>query len=100
MNINKIKEFIAIREDLYSAGVIGLDLYSNEVHVKKDKLVELPNLKVKTGYSEDYPYYVYTAVDGIELHSIFTEEEFAQYPQLQGYMEDDVDLSGGGDHAA
>jgi hypothetical protein len=102
MNIDKIKEFIAMREDLYDAGAIGVDMYSNRVHVKKNELVELPNLSVETGYSEEYPYYVYTKVDGIELFCILTEEEFYQYPQLQGYMIEDVQFDGGSgdDHAA
>jgi hypothetical protein len=102
MNINmeKIKEFIALREELYAAGVIGVDMYADDVHVKKQALLALPDLKIESGYSEEYPYFVSTVVDGIKLHCILSEEEFAKYPQLQEYMIEDVDLSGGGDHAA
>jgi hypothetical protein len=41
-------------------------------------------------------------VNGIKIFGIMSEEEFQKYPQLQGYMIDDVNLTGndGDDHAA
>ncbi|MDP4087624.1 MAG: hypothetical protein Q8934_23965 [Bacillota bacterium] len=108
MNIEKIKEFNAIREELLNDGVIAVDMWGDYVHVSTKKLAEIvdyPNVKVETREGDPkYPYTVTTVVDGIKLLFVLTEEEFFQDPQLQGYMVEDVDLSGsskdGDDHAA
>ncbi|MEH7355113.1 hypothetical protein V7150_16265 [Neobacillus drentensis] len=96
MNIEKIKEFIAIRNDLYETGVIGLDLHSDSVHVKKTLLVDTPDIQVEfLGDDLQYPFEVFTVCDGIKLFCIATNEEMAElFPQLSGYMIEDVDLSG------
>ncbi|WHY76104.1 hypothetical protein QNH20_18505 [Neobacillus sp. WH10] len=101
MNLEKIKEFIAIRNDLYEAGVIALDLYSDSVHVKKTLLVDVPDLQVEfLGDDVEYPFEVFTVCDGIKLFCVVTNEQMSElFPQLSGYMIEDVDLSGGEDHA-
>lgn len=100
MDLSKIKEFIAIRQELHELGVIGLDMYGDNIHLSKDCMVGMADLEIKFyGHDCRYPYEIFTYRDGINLHCICTKEELETYfPQFVDYLVEDVDLSGGADH--
>jgi hypothetical protein len=102
MNISTdlIKQFAEICKQLMESGVIGGYLPDGNLHVRYSDLVDDEGVVVKPRNCEQYPYEISIMVDGIKIFGIMSEEEFQKYPHLQGYMEDDVDLSGGDDHAA
>lgn len=94
MNIDKIKEFISMREELKAAGVIGIDMYSNNIHLSKNELATLPGLKAEPFDCDDsnYTHEVSTFIDGIRFFAL--SENLKEFPQLAGYMEEDVNLEG------
>jgi hypothetical protein len=96
MNIEKIKEFIALREELKAAGVIGLSVYNEEVQIDKEILAGESDLRIEKRGCDKYPYEISTVRDGITLFCIATDDELLKYfPQFVECMEEDVDLSGG-----
>ena len=100
MNIEKIKEFISLRQDLYSSGVIGLDVYDDKVQVTAKELIGYDDLQLESRNDEPYPFRVFIIRDGIKIYTIVSTEALNKYfPQLSGYMIEDVDLSGGEEHA-
>lgn len=100
MNIEKIKEFIALRSELYASGVIGLNLYEDAVHVDSSKLVGAADLQIASRGWEKYPYEVSINQDGIKIFAILTKTQLEElYPQFAGFMVEDVLLDGGEEHA-
>lgn len=103
MNISAdlIKQYADIRQKLVDGGVISTLIRDGELHISASTLVNEEGLKVADRGDEKYPYEIYVMVDGIKIFGIMSEEEFKKYPQLQGYMIEDVSLDGGSDdHAA
>jgi hypothetical protein len=102
MNISTdlIKQYADVSKKLMESGVIGGYLPDGNIHVRYSVLVDEEGVVVKPRKCEQYPYEISVMVDGIKIFGIMSEEEFQKYPQLQGYMIEDVQLDGGGDHAA
>jgi hypothetical protein len=95
MNIELIKQFIALRQELNAAGVIGVSLHNDEVHVRSEVLIGEDSLEVEYNAESTYPYRITTVKDGVNLFAIVTGEELEEsFPQLKGYLVEDVDLSG------
>jgi hypothetical protein len=83
MNIEKIKEYIALREELQAAGVIGLSLYNEEVQMDKEILANESDLHIEKRDCDQYPYEISTVRDGITIFCLATDEELQQfYPQF------------------
>jgi hypothetical protein len=95
MNIEKIKEFIALRKELRVNGVIGLSVWDDRVHVEAEKLVNVDVQVLKRNCLE-FPYEISTKEEGITIFAVLTQEKLNQlFPQFTDYMEEDVDLTGG-----
>jgi hypothetical protein len=106
-----IKSFITLRQALRESGVVGLNLYDNEIHVNWDQLVGEPNLQVKYRFDSKYPFEISTMKDGIKLYCIADDERLEHFPELKAeakmkmevalahvaYLEEDVVLDGMGD---
>jgi hypothetical protein len=100
MNIEKIKEFIALRKGLLETGVIGLDPYADIVHIYKAKLANESDLHIEKRGCHEYPYEISTVRDGIKLFCIATDEELLKhFPQFVEYMEEDVTFEEVKEHA-
>lgn len=82
MDMQKIKQFSDMREDLKNLGVIGLSVWDTSIHMSVGALLELPGLKVEGCDSEDYPYSLYTVLEGINFHSIFGDGDIKRHPIL------------------
>jgi hypothetical protein len=103
-----IKSFITLRRALRESGVIGLDLYDDEIHMNWKQLVGESNLQVKYRFDHKYPFEISTIKDGIKLLCIADEERLEQFPELKAeakmkmevalanvaYLEEDVVLDG------
>lgn len=99
MNIEKIKEFIALRSELRASGVLGLSVWDDKIHMEAGKLVNA-DVQVSTRNCSDFPFEISTNIDGVEIFAVLTKEKLNQlYPQFTEYLEEDVDLSGGEEHA-
>jgi hypothetical protein len=95
MNIEKIKEFIALRQELKTAGVIGVSLFNDSFQVKTEVLVGQENLKMEYNESSDYPYRVTAVIDGVKMFAVMTKEEFEKsFPEHKGFLVEDVILDG------
>jgi hypothetical protein len=104
MNISTdlIKQYADARQKLMDAGVISSFIHNGEIHVRAITLVDEEGLQIENRSDKDYPYELYVMVEGIKIFGLMSEEQLKQYPQFQGYMIDDVNLTGndGDDHAA
>jgi hypothetical protein len=113
MNMEAIKSFITLRQALRESGVIGLNLYENEIHVDWKQLIGEPDLQVKYRFDSKWPFEIYTIKDGIKLLCIADENErLEHFPELKAeaklkmeaakataaYLEEDVILDGMSDH--
>jgi hypothetical protein len=95
MNIEKIKEFIALRSELKAAGVIGVSLHEDEVHMNESELSGLENLEIEYDENFKYPYKVSTVKEGVRLFSVMNKENFETFfPEHKGYLVEDVILDG------
>jgi hypothetical protein len=102
INVDLIKQYADVSKKLMESGVIGGYIPDGNLHVRCSALIDEEGVVVKPRKCEQYPYEISVMVDGIKIFGILSEEEFAKYPQLQGYMIEDVNLTGndGDDHAA
>jgi hypothetical protein len=100
ISVDVIKQYADARQKLMESGVISSFIIDGELHVSASTLVNEEELKIEDRGDEKYPYEIYVMVNGIKIFGLMSEEEFQKYPQLQGYMIEDVQLDGGGDHAA
>ena len=95
MNIEKIKEFIALRAELLESGVIGLDAWEDRVHVRHLELVGQDDLHIELRGDEKYPYELSVSKDGIKIFCIASQEVLEKhFPQFVGFMLNDVNLDG------
>lgn len=100
MNLDKIKEFIALRQELQSAGVVGVSVLHDVIHVKAEVLVVEESLEIEHDSDLVYPYRISTVKDGVEMFAIMTSEDLEKlFPQFKGYLVEDVILDGMGDEA-
>jgi hypothetical protein len=100
MNLEKIKEFIALRQELKAAGVIGVSLFNDSFQVRTEVLVGQENLQVEYNEGQEYPYRVTAAIDGVDMMAVMKKEEFEKsFPEYKGFLVEDVDLSGGAEYA-
>jgi hypothetical protein len=96
MNIDKIKEFIALREELNASGVIGVNLHCNEVQVRPETLTN-EDVQLITRDCDTFPYEVYVIKEGIKALALLRAESLEElFPHLRPrYMEEDIDCTGG-----
>jgi hypothetical protein len=95
MNMEKVKEFIALRQELNTVGVIGVSLHNDKIHVNSDVLVGEDSLEVEFNADSPYPYRLTTVKDGVTLFAVVSGEELEEsFPQLKGYLVEDVILDG------
>lgn len=88
MNIEKIKQFIEIRNDLSKSGVIGLSLYADEIHMLPEVLANEQDLTLKIRQYDEYPYEISTIRDGIKIFCIANKENLAKFfPQFLEIVE-------------
>lgn len=111
MNMEAIQSFINLRQVLRESGVIGLNLYDNEIHIDWERLVGEPDLQVKYRFDSKWPFEIFTIKDGIKLLCIADEDRLEHFPELKteakmkmevalanaAYLEEDVILDGMGD---
>lgn len=94
MNIEKIKLFLGMADDLYKDGIIAVDMSDKDIHMRNEQFMELPRHGVQfesTG-REEYPWEAYSVIDGIKFFTLLTKESYEQY--TQPYMHEDVKLDG------
>lgn len=96
MNMETIKQFINIRQDLQESGVIGINVWDDSVQIRFSEMVNLPDITVEPFNYENFKYRAVAMVDGIKFYSIFTEIELEDNPHIKSLipMVEDVDLSG------
>lgn len=100
MNVEKMKEFIALRQELKAAGVIGVSIFNESFQVRTEVLVGEEDLQIEYNEGLDYPYKVTAIIDGVKMFAIMAKEELEEsFPQYKGFLVEDVDLSGGEEHA-
>jgi hypothetical protein len=102
ISVDVIKQYADVRKKLMESGVISSYILDGDLHVSAKTLVDEEEVKVTLRDPEhcaNYPYEISVTVDGIKIFGLLSEEEFQKYPQLQGYMIEDVQF-GGDDHAA
>jgi hypothetical protein len=101
MNLEKIKEFIALRQELKAAGVIGVSLFSDSFQVRTEVLVGQENLQVEYNEGQEYPYRVTAVIDGVDMMAVMKKDEFEKsFPEHKGFLVEDVDLSGGEEYVS
>jgi hypothetical protein len=95
MNIDKMKEFIAIRQELKASGVIGVNMYEDLIHVSEEKLYGVEDLKIEVLETVDYPFRISAVIDEVEVFCRTTRESLeVNFPQFAGYLIEDVILDG------
>jgi hypothetical protein len=83
MNMELIKSFISLRQELRNSGVIGLDLYDDEIHLNWKQLIGESELHVSYRFDSKYPFEIYTIKDGIKLYCLADDERLEQFPELK-----------------
>jgi hypothetical protein len=105
MNMELIKSVVDNRQALNQSGVIGISMWSDEVHIASNVLIQEEGLTLQFIGGDLYPYEISKEVDGIRLFSRCNAEEVSQNPQLKeqikaelqkqlDYLEEDVVLDG------
>ena len=92
--INKVKEFINMRESLKTSGVIGVSMFYDEIHVKLPVLLEMPNVQFESFNDSDYPFKAFATEDGITFYALIHKDDVKNFPQLEMFVIEDVNLTG------
>jgi hypothetical protein len=81
MNIDKIKQFLELKDELHDMGVIGVNMYRgrHELQVSAEKMVGSENLEIEHHGDLEYPYYLTGEKDGLSLRSVASEEQMKQH---------------------
>lgn len=93
MNIEKIKQFAQVSSELKSDEnviAIRLDFQGCRVHVQKEALVTIENLKIKNRDESTYSYEIYTMIDDINVFCLVTNEELKLFPQFLDFRKADL----------
>lgn len=104
MNMELIKKFADVSFALRELGALSVAFEG--IHVDRPVLKELENLQLKNRDSDDFPYEIFAIVEGVRVFGLATQENISEFPQFEefvkaeqqkklGYLEEDVDLSGG-----
>jgi len=73
VDIERAKEFIKIRDELYKQGVIGISFFEDSIHVLLDVLLDVENIKIEEERNNPlikYPYTVSARIDGITFFAL------------------------------
>ena len=72
VDIERAKEFIKIRDELYKQGVIGIPFFEDSIHVRLDVLLDVENIKIEEerGPLIKYPYKISARIDGITFFAL------------------------------
>jgi hypothetical protein len=81
MNVEIIKKFAAISNELSEAGVIGISL--KKVHVRNEALKGYEDLQIRERGTGDYPFEVFVNVDGVEIFALIKVENIKDFPQFK-----------------
>ena len=85
MNIDKIKQFLELKDELHDMGIIGVNMYRgrHELQVSAEKMVGSENLKIDHHGDLEYPYHLEGKKEGLVLRSVASEEQMKQhFPHL------------------
>lgn len=85
MNVEKMKEFVQVANELQSEGVYGFSVGIKQCgfHVSDEKLVNEPNLQIKGRGGSDYPYEIYVEHDGFKVFALIKTEQLKDFPQFK-----------------
>jgi hypothetical protein len=84
MNIELIKQFAEICEQLKNEpGYISF--FNNEIHVNCEGIKGMENIQIEIRSGNDYPYKIFTEVEGIKIFAIAKEEELSDFPQFREF---------------
>ncbi|MBT2727873.1 hypothetical protein J7E63_13080 [Bacillus sp. ISL-75] len=87
MNIDKIKEFVHLADELREEGVFGFSFHSNAVHVNKKELIHFENLQIENSDGSEYPYEIFIEVDGYKIFALAKFEDIKDLPGLADHKE-------------
>jgi hypothetical protein len=101
MNLETVKAFIDMRNDLREFGVIAASVYEGDaLHLKAETILQFPNVEIsKRGDGDsDYSYELKVEMEGIRFFALVRKEqvnipEIAALIQPLEYMEEDIDFS-------
>lgn len=86
MNIEKIKEFVRLGEELRAEGV-GHYFGGKSINVGLENLIEMKNVQIAIrDKNSDYPYEVFVMVDEIKLYSIAKLDNVKHLPQFKEFV--------------
>lgn len=86
LDLDAIRQFFGLKERLIRSGVIGIDLWSDEIHVLLDVLLDAENLKIeeKTNPEFIYPYKISGTIDGIKCFAMTNKKELSKFLERRG----------------
>jgi hypothetical protein len=85
MNIEKMKKFIQLAEELKSDGVLSFNFSSNQFHVRSKELMNEKELKIKDRGDGTYPYEIYVEHDDFKLFALVKTEDLKFLPQFKEF---------------
>jgi hypothetical protein len=88
MNMEKIKAFIQLAQELETEGMYGF--HNQEMHVSREVIQRMNNLQIKVRHSENYPFEISTKVDGIKIFALAGPEELKEFPQFQNIRKEAI----------
>lgn len=90
MNIEKIKEFINLKNEIAADDVIGFHFHDNKIHVRQKDLKGFENLQIKYRGDGNYPFEVSVNFDGFEIFALIEAEDIKEFPQLKDYAKNEL----------
>jgi hypothetical protein len=85
VNIEKMKEFINLKNEITADAAIGFDFHNNKIHVKHEDLMGFENLQVKYRGDGNYPFEISAKLDGFEIYAIVKAESINDFPQFKDF---------------
>lgn len=90
MNIEKLKQFVSLAQELTDEGVLGLRYFFKEFHINKKALLEMEDIQIEKRNDHDFPYQIFVMVDGIKLYALAKAEDIKHLPQFKAFLKADL----------
>jgi hypothetical protein len=91
VNIEKIKEFVRLGEELRAEGVMNSYFGDHKMNVGRKNILKLDNIQLKKSNSvTDFPYELSVKMDDIELYAIAKLEHVKELPQFKEIVRADL----------
>jgi hypothetical protein len=92
MNIEKLKQFVVLTNELMAEGVIGFSIHTKRIHVSHEDIKGFENLEiiVRDDLNSNYPYEIFHKNDEFTVFCLVSKENVKHFPQFKDFVKEEL----------